>query len=241
MAYYTGSLAPVPTANKDAYLDHARRAWPLFRDRGAVRMVETWGEDVQPGKHTDLLRAVEARDDETVVFSWIEWPDQATADTAWQEMSSDPDIGAQMGEMPFDGPRMVFGSFSTLVAEGTDRDAGYYQGFVIPVPAGSKAAYADVAKGAWEEMFRPNGCLGTFENWGEDVPRGKRTDFYRAVDARDGEVIVFSWTAWPDRATCDAAASAMMEAGGEMPEMPFDMQRMTWGGFSTLFDSARAV
>ena len=53
-------------------------------------------------------------------------------------------------------------------------------------------------------------------------------------------MIVFSWTAWPDRATCDAAARAMMEAGGEMPEMPFDMQRMTWGGFSTLFDSARA-
>ena len=241
MAFYTGSLTPVPTANKSAYLDHARRAWPLFRDRGAVRMVETWGEDVQPGKVTDLLRAVEAKDDETVVFSWIEWPDQATADKAWQDMMQDPSIEEKMGDMPFDGPRMIFGGFSGMVAEGTDRGAGYYQGFVTPVPAENKAAYEAVAKSAWEEMFRPNGCLGSFENWGDDVPRGKRTDFYRAVDAKDGEVIVFSWTAWPDRATCDAAAKAMEASmdGQPMPEMPFDAMRMTWGGFSTLFDSDR--
>lgn len=241
MVYYTGSLAAVPTANKQAYLDHARRAWPLFRDRGAVRMVETWGEDVQPGETTDLLRAVEARDDETVVFSWIEWPDKATADSAWQAMSSDPGIEAQMGDMPFDGPRMIFGGFSKMVAEGTDRGADYFQGFLTPVPTANKAAFEATAVKAWAEMFQPKGCLGSFESWGDDIPRGKRTDFWRAVDARDGETIVMSWTAWPDRATCDAAARSMeaeME-GQEMPEMPFDMQRMTWGGFATLFDSDR--
>lgn len=241
MTYYTGSLIPVPTANKAAYLDHARRAWPLFRDRGAVRMVETWGEDVPPGKVTDLLRAVQATPDETVAFSWIEWPDQATADAAWQDMMADPSIGEQMGEMPFDGPRMIFGGFSALFAEGTDRGAGYYQGYVTPVPAANREAYKALAQSAWQDMFRPHGSLGAFENWGDDVPRGKRTDFYRAVDAKDGEVIVFAWTAWPDRATCDAAAKAMEAdmAGQGMPEMPFDGMRMAWGGFSTLFDSDR--
>lgn len=240
MAFYTGSLVPVPTANKAAYLDHARRAWPLFRDRGAVRMVETWGEDVKPGKVTDLLRAVQATPDETVVFSWIEWPDQATADAAWQAMMDDPAIEEQMGEIPFDGPRMIFGGFSDMVAEGTDKGAGYYQGFVVPVPGDNKAAYVTMAQSVWPE-FQARGCLGNFELWGEDVPRGKRTDFYRAVDAKDGEVIVFAWTAWPDRATCDAAAQAMEAdmAGQDMPEMPFDGMRMAWGGFSTLFDSDR--
>lgn len=240
MAYYTGSLAPVPTANKTAYLDHARRAWPLFRDRGAVRMVETWGEDVQPGKVTDLLRAVQAKDDETVVFSWIEWPDKATADKGWQDMMSDESIGEQMGEMPFDGARMIFGGFSSLVAEGTDKGADYYQGFVTPVPSANKAAFEAMGQSAWNEEFQPRGCLGSFESWGEDVPRGKQTDFYRAVNAKDDETIVFSWTAWPDRATCDAAAKAMeegMQEGMEDQETPFDMTRMAWGGFSTLFDS----
>ena len=62
---------------------------------------------------------------------------------------------------------------------------------------------------------------------------------YRAVDAKDGEVIVMSWSAWPDRATCDEAARKMEEGmdGKDMPEMPFDGQRMIWGGFGTIFDS----
>ncbi|MDO5706003.1 MAG: DUF1428 family protein, partial [Paracoccus sp. (in: a-proteobacteria)] len=90
------------------------------------------------------------------------------------------------------------------------------------------------------DMFAPNGALGALEAWGEDVSRGKRTDMYRAVDAQDDEVVVFAWTAWPDRATCDKAAEKMMQdmGDGPMPEMPFDGKRMIWGGFATLFDSA---
>ena len=65
---------------------------------------------------------------------------------------------------------------------------------------------------------------------------------YRATDAQDGEAIVLSWTAWPDRATCEAAARAMEAAmaGQPMPDMPFDGKRMIWGGFGVLFDSDRA-
>ena len=164
MAYYTGSLAPVPAANKDAYLDHARRAWPLFRDRGAVRMVETWGEDVQPGKHTDLLRAVEAKDDETVVFSWIEWPDRATCDAAWGDMMADESMGAEMGEMPFDGHRMFWGGFSTVLDEGETRPGAWVQGFVLAVPEGNRDAFAALARASWEG-FRARGALRQAELW----------------------------------------------------------------------------
>lgn len=242
MTYYTGSVAAVPTANKQKYVDHAAGAWPIFERLGAVRMVETWGEDVQPGKQTDFLKGVQAQDDETVVFSWIEWPDRATADKAWQEMMSNEEISKAFGDMPFDGKRMIFGGFSPIFAEGTDRGAGWYQGFVTPVPEGNSKPYAALARQAHEEMFAPNGCIGSFENWGEDVPKGKVTDMYRTVDARDGEVVAFSWTAWPDRATCDTASRKMEEDMKDqpMPDMPFDASRMIWAGFAPIFDSVRA-
>ena len=73
-----------------------------------------------------------------------------------------------------------------------------------------------------------------------DVPHGSRTDFYRATLAKAGEVPMFSWVAWPDKATCDKAAQVMEAdmAGKEMSPMPFDGMRMIWGGFEPIFDSA---
>lgn len=241
MAYYTGSLAAVPTAKKQEYIQHIQAAWPLFRKHGATRMIESWGVDVQRGKVNDLYGAVNARDDETVVYAWIEWPDRATADTAWQNMQDDPAM-KEMPEMPYDGSRMIFGGFAPIFEEGTDKGVGYIQGFVLAVPQNNKAAYAGMAASAWEDAFKPHGCLGTVEAWGVDVPHGKQTDFYRATRSEAGEIPMFSWTAWPDRATCDAAAKAMeagME-GQEFPEMPFDGMRMMWGGFEPIFDSDAA-
>ena len=91
-------------------------------------------------------------------------------------------------------------------------------------------------------MFQKGGALGMIETWGEDVPRGKKTDFYRATKAEEGEVPVFSWTAWPDRATCDAAAKAMEAEMGDFDpsQMPFDGMRLMWAGFEPIFDSAAA-
>src|SRR5690606_21820669 len=103
----------------------------------------------QRGKVNDLYGAVSAKDDETVVYSWIEWPDKTTADAAWQKMQSDPAMN-DMPPMPFDGSRMIFGGFSPLVEEGTDRDAGYIQGFVLAVPEKNKDAYTDMAHDAWK-------------------------------------------------------------------------------------------
>lgn len=240
MSYYFGTVAAVPTANKAKYIAHVRQAWNLLARHGATRMIETWGVDVPRGKVNDLHRAVEAKDGETVVFSWIEWPDRASADAAWEKMQGDPGM-AEMGDMPFDGSRMIFGGFQPVLEVGQPQGAPYYQGFVLAVPEASKAAYTKMATDVWPS-FEKHGSLGIVEGWGVDVPHGRKTDFYRATRAEDGEAALFAWVAWPDRATCDAAHAAMAAemAGKEMPEMPFDGMRMMWGGFDAIFDSAKS-
>jgi uncharacterized protein YbaA (DUF1428 family) len=114
----------------------------------------------------------------------------------------------------------------------------YYSGFVLAVPAAKKQAYVDMARQAWP-MFERLGAIRMVETWGEDVPHGKQTDFYRATDAKDGEVPLFSWIEWPDRATADKAQAGMEQEMKDkpMPEMPFDGARMFWGGFAPIFDS----
>lgn len=237
MTYLTGAVAAVPTANKQDYLQHVKDVWALFKAHGATSIVEAWGVDVPKGKLTDFYGAVDAQDGETIAFSWITWPDKATADRCWQNMPDDPGM-AKLAQMPFDGSRMIFGGFAPILKEGTAMGGGYYQGFVLAVPEGNKAAYADMAAEGWQ-MFHKAGAIGMVETWGEDVPHGKKTDFYRATKAKDDEVAVFSWTVWPDRATCDAAA-ASIEAemkDFDMSSMPFDGKRMIWAGFEPLFEA----
>lgn len=237
MTYYTSSIAVVPTENKQKYIEHAMAAWPMFEAFGATRMVETWGVDVPKGKVTDFYGAVKARDDESIVFSWIVWPDKATTDTAWQKMKNDPAM-KEIPEMPFDGSRMIFGGFTPVYEQGDSLGASYYQGFTLAVPEKNKSAYVEMADQGWS-MFKKSGALEMVEAWGEDVPHGKQTDFYRATKAEEGEIPVFSWIAWPDRATCDAAARAMEAemADFDMSQMPFDGMRMMWAGFEPVFDS----
>ncbi|KGJ07512.1 DUF1428 domain-containing protein [Paracoccus versutus] len=114
MTYYSGFLLAVPTANKQKYIDMANAAWPMFKRYGALRMVEAWGVDVPRGKVNDFYMSTQAKDDETVVFSWIEWPDKATSDAAQEKMTSDPEMQAPP-EMPFDGMRMMWGGFEPIV------------------------------------------------------------------------------------------------------------------------------
>ncbi|UXU75609.1 MULTISPECIES: DUF1428 domain-containing protein [unclassified Paracoccus (in: a-proteobacteria)] len=114
MSYYSGFLLAVPTANKQKYIELARDHWPMFKQYGALRMVEAWGVDVPHGKVTDFYMSTQAKEDETIVFSWIEWPDRATADAAFERMMADPDT-PRPPEMPFDGMRMMWGGFEPIV------------------------------------------------------------------------------------------------------------------------------
>ena len=114
MSYVTGFLTPVKAENKERYIESARVAWPLFKGYGALAHVENWGVDVPHGKVTDFYMATQAKEDETTVFSWIEWPDKATRDAGMKKVMEDPRM--QPGDpMPFDGKRLVFGGFQGVV------------------------------------------------------------------------------------------------------------------------------
>ncbi len=127
MSYMDGFVIAVPTANKDKFIAHAKMADGLFIELGATRVIECWGDDVPPGKLTDFRRAVQAEDDESVVFSWVEWPDKATRDAAMKTMMSpdfnDDRMNPQKNPMPFDGKRLIFGGFAPVVeVTGSGRD-----------------------------------------------------------------------------------------------------------------------
>ncbi len=117
MTYVEGFLTPVPTANKDAYLRHAQEAAPVLKELGVVRMVEAWGDDVPRGTLTDLWMAVDAQADESVLFSWFEYPDRATRDATSDSLMKDPRLAGMMNEMPFDARRMIYGGFERLAIE----------------------------------------------------------------------------------------------------------------------------
>ncbi len=237
MTYVEGFVCAVPTANKEEYRRHASDAAPIFKEFGVTRMVENWGDDVPRGKVTDFQGAVQAKDDETVVFSWFEYPDKATRDAASKKMMDDPRMKAMGESMPFDGKRMIYAGFDTIVDERADGRTGYTDGFVVPVPTENKEAYRAMAQDM-AGKFKDAGAVRVVEAWGDDVPDGKVTDYKRAVKAEDGETVVYSYVEWPDKATRDAAWAKMME-NPEMPsDMPFDGKRMFWGGFEPMIDTA---
>jgi len=117
MSYVDGFVAAVPTANKEAYRRHAEDAASVFREHGALSIVECWGDDVPEGKVNSLHTAVMRKEDETVVFSWITWPDKATRDLGWQRTIADPRMQPGVNPMPFDGTRMIFGGFEIIVGQ----------------------------------------------------------------------------------------------------------------------------
>ena len=239
MTYIDGFIAPVPRANRDAYLKHVRAAAPLFEEAGVRRFVEAWADDVPEGTVTDFRKAVNAKGDEDVVFAWFEYASKEERDAATGKFRNDPRMKEIGASMPFDGKRMILGGFDPIVEEGGERGR-YIDGFVVPVPRDKLDAYTQLAQKA-AGIFREYGALRDIEAVGDDVPRGEVTDFYRAVKAEDGETVVFSFIEWPDKATRDEAwkkvmADERMKPGGEMP---FAGQRMFWGGFEPILDTAR--
>jgi uncharacterized protein YbaA (DUF1428 family) len=168
VSYIDGFVIAVPTANKQKFITHANKGDGVFIDHGATRVVECWGADVPRGKTTDFQRAVAAQDDETVVFSWIEWPDKARRDGVMSRMDelvkTDERFDPTKNPMPFDANRMIYGGFEPIVEQGVEAADSYVQGFVIPVPAGKREDYRKMAEEAWA-MFKDYGALRLVEAW----------------------------------------------------------------------------
>lgn len=112
MNYVDGCVIPVPTANREAFLKHAQTAAAVFKEHGALTVVDCWGDDVPEGKVTSFPMAVQREEGETIVFSWITWPSRAARDTGMKKAMDD----ARMMDvtMPFDGKRMIYGGFEML-------------------------------------------------------------------------------------------------------------------------------
>lgn len=122
MTYFDGFVMAVPTANKEDFVRHAAEIDPMFVEMGAVRVHECWGDDVPDGKVTDFRRSVQAKDDETVVFAFVEWPDKATRDAAHKKMhemmETDDRFNPEKNPMPFDGKRLIYGGFQSIFHAG---------------------------------------------------------------------------------------------------------------------------
>ncbi len=117
--YVSGFVIAVPEASKDDYLALAKAMGPMFIDYGALECAENWEADVPEGNSTDFRKAVQAKPDEKIVFSWIIWPDRETCDKGHKDMMEDERMQGHP-EMPFDGKRMIFGSFDAIYTLGRD-------------------------------------------------------------------------------------------------------------------------
>lgn len=115
MSYVDCFVVAVPTENKAQYIEHAKMASELFKQNGALELVENWGDDVPDGEVTSLPMAVKAKDDETVVFSWVVWPSKEERDSGWAALMDDPRMSPEINPMPFDGKRLIYGGFNTIL------------------------------------------------------------------------------------------------------------------------------
>jgi uncharacterized protein YbaA (DUF1428 family) len=115
MAYVDGFVVAVPTANKQDYIDMASKINALFKKNGALEIVENWGVDVPEGKLTSFTMAVKRENNESIVFSWIKWPSKQVRDEAWGVLMQDPLMQPGATPQVFDGKRMIFGGFETLM------------------------------------------------------------------------------------------------------------------------------
>ena len=114
MNYVDGFICAVPNGNKDAYVEYAKKFAALFKEYGALTVVDCWGDDVPEGKLTSFTMAVKREPEESVVFSWVMWPSKAVRDDAWKKLMQDPRMSPQNNVMPFDGKRVIYGGFQII-------------------------------------------------------------------------------------------------------------------------------
>lgn len=118
MTYIDGFVLAVPTENRERFRALAGRVAKIFVDHGALRVIENWGDDVPKGEVTDFYRAVQAKENETVVFSWVEWPSKEARDKGNDAIVADPRMERVPEEMNLmDSKRMIYGGFTPIVDE----------------------------------------------------------------------------------------------------------------------------
>ncbi|MDX1457889.1 MAG: DUF1428 domain-containing protein [Marinobacter sp.] len=115
MSYIDGFVVAVPTANKEAYLKHAIEAANVFKEHGALQVVEAWGDDVPDGTLTSFPMAVKCQENETVCFSWIVWPSREVRNQGMEKAMADSRLQPDINPMPFDGKRLIYGGFEVIL------------------------------------------------------------------------------------------------------------------------------
>jgi len=117
MNYVDGFIAAVPNDNKEKYLQYAKGSVAMFKEYGALKLVENWADDVPEGKVTSFPMAVKCEKNESIVFSWIIWPSKEVRDAGWGKVMNDPRMSEETNPMPFDGRRMIYGGFQMVIDE----------------------------------------------------------------------------------------------------------------------------
>ncbi|MBU2923245.1 DUF1428 domain-containing protein [Colwellia sp. 4_MG-2023] len=117
MSYVDGFVAAVPTENKEKYIEHAKLSAVVFKDHGALKVTETWGDNVPDGDITSFPMAVHCGNNETVVFSSVLWPTKEVRDAGWEAIMEDPRMDPEQNPMPFDGKRLIYGGFEVIIEE----------------------------------------------------------------------------------------------------------------------------
>jgi len=115
MAYVDGFVVPVPKDKLEAYKALAHKGGEIWMEHGALSYVECIADDVPYGEVTSFPRAVQATDDEVVIFSWVTYTDRASRDAVMAKVMADERMKADMASMPFDGKRMIFGGFQAFI------------------------------------------------------------------------------------------------------------------------------
>jgi len=117
MSYVDGFVAAVPTKNKEKYIEHAKLSAVVFKAHGALKITESWGDNVPNGDITSFPMAVNCGEDETVVFSSVVWPTKEVRDAGWKAIMEDPRMHPDQNPMPFDGKRLIYGGFDVILEE----------------------------------------------------------------------------------------------------------------------------
>ena len=115
MSYVDGYIIPVPTENKEKYIEQAKEMAEVFKEYGATEIWENWADDVPEGEVTSFPMAVKCEENEVVVFSWVVWPSKEVRHKGWQEVMQDPRMNPETNPMPFDGKRLIYGGFSNVI------------------------------------------------------------------------------------------------------------------------------